>query len=139
MPVLPELVSGTELAGLPRGELGEQSPATHLVDVGAGAVLSRHAPGRAGFAGLVKLAARVIAPIAAPHSIRVCVGVALLGASAISFYWADMRMGVNQQWNYFDTLSRLWEPLAGGLLAVWLPDGVSRARCAPSPARSRSD
>ncbi|AFA73757.1 acyltransferase 3 [Gordonia polyisoprenivorans VH2] len=74
-----------------------------------------------GFAGLVKLAARVIAPIAAPHSIRVCVGVALLGASAISFYWADMRMGVNQQWNYFDTLSRLWEPLAGGLLAVWLP------------------
>lgn len=73
------------------------------------------------FTGLVKLLARVIAPIARPQTIRVFVGLALLSAAAVSFYWADMRMGVNQQWNYFDTLSRLWEPLAGGLLAVWLP------------------
>ncbi|MGC4934855.1 acyltransferase family protein [Gordonia sp. DT30] len=73
------------------------------------------------FAGLLKLCGRVVAPIATPQTIRVFVGLGLLGAAAVSFYWATMRMGVNQQWNYFDTLSRLWEPLAGGLLAVWMP------------------
>lgn len=73
------------------------------------------------FAGIIKLLARLIAPIARPGTIKVLVGAALLAVAAVSFYWAHMRMGVNQQWNYYDTLSRLWEPLAGGLLAVWLP------------------
>ncbi|NDK89820.1 acyltransferase [Gordonia desulfuricans] len=72
-------------------------------------------------AALIKLIATVFAPIARPTVIRVIVGVSLLGLAALSFYWAHMRMEVNQQWNYYDTLSRLWEPLAGGLLAVWMP------------------
>lgn len=72
-------------------------------------------------AGLIKLAATAIAPIARPQTIRLLVGLALLGIAAFSFYWAHMRMGINQQWNYYDTFSRLWEPLAGGLLAIWLP------------------
>jgi peptidoglycan/LPS O-acetylase OafA/YrhL len=73
------------------------------------------------FAALVKLGARLIAPLADPRVIKVLVGGAVLAVAVVSFYWAHMRMGVNQQFNYFDTLSRLWEPLAGGLLAIWLP------------------
>lgn len=49
------------------------------------------------------------------------VAAGVLVVAAFSFYWAHMRMGVNQQWNYYDTLSRTWEPLAGGLLAIWMP------------------
>ncbi|NED70638.1 acyltransferase, partial [Streptomyces sp. SID10244] len=73
------------------------------------------------FAALIKLAAKALAPLADPRVIRVLVGVAVLFVAAVSFYWAHMRMGVNQQFNYFDTFSRVWEPLAGGLLAIWLP------------------
>lgn len=73
------------------------------------------------FAGAIKVGARFIAPIANPRTIRILVFLALLGVAAISFYWAHMRMGVNQQWNYYDTLSRLWEPIVGGLAAIWLP------------------
>ncbi|GAA1482940.1 acyltransferase family protein [Gordonia sinesedis] len=72
-------------------------------------------------AALIKLLARVAAPLARPGTIKALVGGSLLAVAAVSFYWAQMRMGVNQQWNYYDTLSRLWEPLAGGLLAIWLP------------------
>ena len=72
-------------------------------------------------AGTIKLLSAIIRPIAEPKTIRLLVGLALLAVAAVSFYWAHMRMGVNQQWNYYDTLSRLWEPLAGGLLAIWLP------------------
>ena len=32
-----------------------------------------------------------------------------------------MRHGVDQPFNYYDTFSRAWEPLAGGLLAIWMP------------------
>lgn len=70
---------------------------------------------------LIRLGAKAITPLARPGTIRLIVGLALLAVAAVSFYWADMRMGVNQAWNYYDTLARLWEPLAGGLLAVWLP------------------
>ncbi|AZG43745.1 acyltransferase family protein [Gordonia insulae] len=73
------------------------------------------------FAAVIKVAARLIAPLAEPRVIKALVGAAVLAVAAVSFYWAHMRMGVNQQFNYFDTLSRLWEPLAGGLLAIWLP------------------
>ncbi|WP_287015022.1 acyltransferase family protein [Gordonia sp. (in: high G+C Gram-positive bacteria)] len=73
------------------------------------------------FAALIKLCARFLAPVAEPRVIRVVVGVAVLAVALVSFYWAHMRMGVNQQFNYYDTFSRVWEPLAGGLLAIWLP------------------
>ncbi|MFT4044888.1 MAG: acyltransferase family protein [Gordonia sp. (in: high G+C Gram-positive bacteria)] len=72
-------------------------------------------------AAALKLLGTVIAPIARPRTITIIAGLALLLLAAVSFYWAYLRMGVNQQWNYFDTFARLWEPLAGGLLAIWLP------------------
>jgi peptidoglycan/LPS O-acetylase OafA/YrhL len=71
--------------------------------------------------GAIVVGARLFAPLARPATIRTIVGVAVLTVVVVSFWWATMRMDVNQQWNYFDTLSRLWEPLAGGLLAVWMP------------------
>ena len=74
------------------------------------------------FAALVKFLARFAARFADPGVIRIMVGVSVFGVAAVSFYWAHMRMGVNQQFNYYDTFSRLWEPLAGGLLAIWLPN-----------------
>ncbi|GAC69996.1 putative acyltransferase [Gordonia soli NBRC 108243] len=73
------------------------------------------------FAGLLKLMARFVSRFAEPAVIRALVAGAVIAVAAVSFYWAHMRMGVNQQFNYYDTLSRLWEPLAGGLLAIWLP------------------
>lgn len=74
------------------------------------------------FAGAIKLLAQTCSKkFADPTVIRVLVGGAILGVAAVSFYWAHMRMGVNQQFNYYDTISRAWEPLAGGLLAVWMP------------------
>ncbi len=72
-------------------------------------------------AGLLKLGARVIAPLARPTVIRAIVGLAVLAVAAVSFAWAQHRMAINQPYNYFDTISRVWEPLAGGLLAIWLP------------------
>lgn len=72
-------------------------------------------------AAALKVGARLLAPLGDPRVIRVVVGIAVFSVAAVSFYWAHMRMGVNQQFNYFDTLSRVWEPLAGGLLAIWLP------------------
>lgn len=39
----------------------------------------------------------------------------------MSFLWANYRHAVNQPVNYYDTIARLWEPMAGGLLAVWMP------------------
>ncbi|MDY6810320.1 MAG: acyltransferase family protein [Actinomycetota bacterium] len=74
-----------------------------------------------GFAAVIKLLARFLAPVAEPRVLRVLVGAAVLSVALVSFYWAHMRMGVNQQFNYYDTFSRVWEPLAGGLLAIWLP------------------
>ncbi len=73
------------------------------------------------FCGVVKVASRWIPQITRPAVLRALVSIAILGVAAVSFYWAQMRMGVNQQFNYYDTIARTWEPLAGGLLAVWMP------------------
>ncbi|PZU02325.1 MAG: acyltransferase [Gordonia sp. (in: high G+C Gram-positive bacteria)] len=56
-----------------------------------------------------------------PPVIRGIVFAALLGVAAISFAWAHHRHGINQPFNYYDTIARCWEPVAGGLLAVWMP------------------
>ncbi|QKT07551.1 acyltransferase [Gordonia sp. X0973] len=75
---------------------------------------------------LLKLAAPLLAKTGTERSIRVVVGTLVLGLTALSFYWAAMRHGVDQAFNYYDTFARIWEPLAGGLLAIWMP----RARVA---------
>nr|WP_307851666.1 acyltransferase family protein [Williamsia sp. CHRR-6] len=53
--------------------------------------------------------------------IRAVVGVAIAAVAAVSFAWATHRMSINQPFNYYDTIARTWEPLAGGLLAVYTP------------------
>ncbi|WP_287383666.1 acyltransferase family protein [Gordonia sp. (in: high G+C Gram-positive bacteria)] len=72
-------------------------------------------------AGLLKVGARVLAPLARPTVIRTIIGATVLAVAAASFAWAQHRMAINQPFNYFDTFARVWEPLAGGLLAIWLP------------------
>lgn len=73
-------------------------------------------------AGIITVLVRAgVRKLADPMVVRILIGVSLLGVAAVSFYWAHMRMDVNQQFNYYDTISRVWEPLAGGLLAVWMP------------------
>ncbi|GAB18811.1 putative acyltransferase [Gordonia effusa NBRC 100432] len=74
-----------------------------------------------GFAGVIKLVALRWPVVGDRKVVTALVAAGALGLAAISFYWAHMRMGVNQQWNYYDTFSRTWEPLAGGLLAIWMP------------------
>lgn len=75
-----------------------------------------------GIGVLLKLGARTVLPaLSHPVILRVVEGIAIIGVAAISLYWATMRMGVNQPFNYYDTIARSWEPLAGGLLAVWAP------------------
>ncbi|GAB10137.1 putative acyltransferase [Gordonia araii NBRC 100433] len=70
---------------------------------------------------LLKLVAHPLARMGTERSVRIIVGVLVLGLAAVSFYWAAMRHGVDQPFNYYDTFARAWEPLAGGLLAVWMP------------------
>ncbi|MGB3603044.1 acyltransferase family protein [Gordonia sp. (in: high G+C Gram-positive bacteria)] len=53
--------------------------------------------------------------------IRGIVGGALLAVTVVSFAWANYRHGINQPFNYYDTVARMWEPMAGGLLAIWMP------------------
>lgn len=69
----------------------------------------------------LKFGARRWPTLGNPTTIRRIVGFALLGITVLSFAWANYRHAVNQPVNYYDTLARLWEPLAGGLLAVWMP------------------
>lgn len=71
--------------------------------------------------GLIRLVARVLPVAGRRQAVTAIVAGGVLGLAVVSFWWADMRMSVNQPFNYYDTLSRLWEPLAGGLLAIWLP------------------
>ncbi|WP_082501933.1 acyltransferase family protein [Williamsia sp. Leaf354] len=73
------------------------------------------------FAGLLKLVSSVLPAVRRPAVIRAIVALAILAVAAVSFYWAHMRMPINQPFNYYDTIARTWEPLAGGLLAVWMP------------------
>ncbi|GED99194.1 acyltransferase family protein [Gordonia crocea] len=78
--------------------------------------------------GLLKFAARFDRRFGDPKTIRVIFGVCLLAVALLSFAWANYRHAVNQPVNYYDTLARLWEPLAGALLAIWMPKLVmSRA------------
>ncbi|MDL9937444.1 acyltransferase family protein [Gordonia sp. ABSL1-1] len=72
--------------------------------------------------GLIKLAARFVSTkIADPRVIKALVAGAVVVVALGSFYWAHRGMAINQMFNYYDTRSRLWEPLAGGLLAISLP------------------
>ncbi|MFT3901235.1 MAG: acyltransferase family protein [Gordonia sp. (in: high G+C Gram-positive bacteria)] len=63
-----------------------------------------------------------------PQRIRWVVGLSLGAVTLVSFLWANYRHGINQPVNYYDTIARLWEPLAGGLLAVWMPRRLLTAR-----------
>lgn len=75
-----------------------------------------------GIGVLLKLGARTVLPaLSRPVVLRVVVGIAITGVAAISLYWATMRMAINQPFNYYDTIARSWEPLAGGFVAVWAP------------------
>ncbi|MCX2753675.1 MULTISPECIES: acyltransferase family protein [unclassified Gordonia (in: high G+C Gram-positive bacteria)] len=56
-----------------------------------------------------------------PKVVRGVVGIALGVVALGSFAWANYRHGINQPFTYYDTVARLWEPLVGGLLAVWMP------------------
>lgn len=53
--------------------------------------------------------------------LRAVVAVAMAGAAALSFSYAAQGVVTHQRWNYYDSLARAWEPLAGGLLAVLAP------------------
>ncbi|MFT4201208.1 acyltransferase family protein [Gordonia sp. (in: high G+C Gram-positive bacteria)] len=70
---------------------------------------------------LLKLAAKPLARFGTERAVRSIVGILVLGLASMSFYWANMRHGVDQPFNYYDTFARIWEPLAGGLLAIWMP------------------
>ncbi|MGV9860262.1 acyltransferase family protein [Gordonia sp. NPDC003425] len=76
--------------------------------------------------GLLRALSRRFDAFADPRVIRGVVGGALLLVAAASFAWANYRHGVNQPFNYYDTLSRLWEPIAGGLLAVVIAARIAR-------------
>ena len=67
-----------------------------------------------------------------PSTVRWIVGVAIGGVAVASFAWANWRHGINQPFTYYDTVARLWEPLAGGLLAVLIPQRLAR----DEPARA---
>ncbi|WP_414731606.1 acyltransferase family protein [Williamsia sp.] len=71
--------------------------------------------------GALKMLAMRFATFRRPVVVRSVVGVALLGVTLVSFAWAHHRHGINQPFNYYDTIARTWEPLAGGLLAVAMP------------------
>ena len=47
------------------------------------------------------------------------VGVVALGTAA-SVWWSVIGQNANQAWNYYDTASRMWELLVGGLVAIVL-------------------
>src|SRR5690606_7351480 len=47
------------------------------------------------------------------------VGLVALGTAA-SVWWSVIGQNANQAWNYYDTASRMWELLVGGLVAIVL-------------------
>ncbi|NDZ97556.1 acyltransferase [Streptomyces sp. SID6673] len=71
--------------------------------------------------GLLRALSRRFAALSKPSVIRGIVGFSILAVALVSFAWANHRHAVNQPFNYYDTVARLWEPLVGGLLAVWMP------------------
>ncbi|WP_425552986.1 acyltransferase family protein [Gordonia caeni] len=71
--------------------------------------------------GLIKLAARRFPVVGRPVTIMWIVGLSVAAVTVVSFAWANYRHGINQPFNYYDTVARLWEPLIGGLMAIWMP------------------
>ncbi|MGB3304157.1 acyltransferase family protein [Gordonia sp. (in: high G+C Gram-positive bacteria)] len=72
-------------------------------------------------AGTIKYLGRRFDGLTRPAAIRAIFGIVVGGVALASFIWAQYRSGIDQPYNYYDTLSRLWEPLVGGLLAIWMP------------------
>ncbi|MBD0860384.1 acyltransferase [Gordonia sp. zg691] len=78
--------------------------------------------------GVLRLLGRRSVFFADPKVVRWIIGLALAAVALVSFAWANYRHDINQPFTYYDTVARLWEPLAGGLLAVWMPRiAMSRA------------
>ncbi|MFZ2511741.1 MAG: acyltransferase family protein [Gordonia sp. (in: high G+C Gram-positive bacteria)] len=71
--------------------------------------------------GILKWAAARWPAFGTAKNIKWIVGLSVAAVALVSFAWANYRHGINQPFNYYDTLARLWEPLAGGLLAIWMP------------------
>lgn len=71
--------------------------------------------------GLLKLGAKRWEVLGRRNTVAWIVGISLLAVAVLSFAWANYRHGINQPFNYYDTVARLWEPLVGGLLAIWMP------------------
>ena len=71
--------------------------------------------------GLLKLGARFWPVLGRPKVITGVVGGSLAFVALASFAWANYRHGINQPFNYYDTIARVWEPITGGLLAIWMP------------------
>ncbi|MGW4371358.1 acyltransferase family protein [Nocardia takedensis] len=57
----------------------------------------------------------------APRTGRIALAVLLVGAAALSFWYAADGAERHQPWTYYDSGARLWELLAGALLAVVAP------------------
>lgn len=72
-------------------------------------------------AGVIKLLGRRFSAVSRPGAVRAIFAVVVGGTAIFSFAWAQYHLGVDQPYNYYDTVSRLWEPLVGGLLAIWMP------------------
>ena len=72
-------------------------------------------------AGAIKVVGRRVEYVTRPNVIRFIFAVVVGGTALASFAWAQHRLHIDQPFNYYDTLSRLWEPLVGGLLGIWLP------------------
>ncbi|ALG85120.1 acyltransferase family protein [Gordonia phthalatica] len=72
-------------------------------------------------AGVIKLVGRRFDVVTRPNVIRAIFAVVVGGTALASFAWAQHRLHIDQPFNYYDTLSRLWEPLVGGLLGIWMP------------------
>ncbi|MCF8570966.1 acyltransferase [Gordonia sp. HY002] len=71
--------------------------------------------------GLLKLGARFWPALGRPRVITGVVGGSLAVVALVSFAWANYRHGINQPFNYYDTIARVWEPITGGVLAIWMP------------------
>lgn len=71
--------------------------------------------------GLLKLGAARFPVLGKRNTIAWIVGVCVALVVLVSFAWANYRHDINQPFNYYDTIARVWEPMVGGLLAIWMP------------------
>ncbi|MBF6301846.1 acyltransferase [Nocardia amamiensis] len=69
----------------------------------------------------VALAARLCGRFAGPAALRPVLAIILAAGAVASFVYAAHGTAVHQGWNYYDSLARAWELLAGALLAVAAP------------------